>query len=160
MEYKFVAHKQLVLRSNAIPIGIALIELSAIIIFAIGFGYDESYLFGSIAVAMQTSLIWLILFIVFHNLYKEITFDELGVSTKKVQIPWESIKDYKIREVKVRGRKNLFVSEWKYLDSMLCLYGEDGKKIKFACKKEHISKMKELASGKNKAVDEIISRIV
>lgn len=155
MEYNFIAHKQFVIRSNAIPVCFALFGLLLMIIFSIGFGYDDSYLFGCIAILALTSLMWLILFIVFHNSYKKITFNELFVGTKKVKIPWESIKKYKIKQIKVRGN----VLEWKYLDSVLYLYGENGEKIWFACKKEHIAKMKELASGKSKIIDEIIGRI-
>ena len=155
MEYNFIAHKQFVIRSNAIPVGFALFGLLLMIIFSIGFGYDDSYLFGCIAILALTSLMWLILFIVFHNSYKKITFNELFVGTKKVKIPWESIKKYKIKQIKVRGN----VLEWKYLDSVLYLYGENGEKIWFACKKEHVAKMKELASGKSKIIDEIIGRI-
>ena len=159
MEYSFIAHKQLVIRSNAIPISFALFGLLLMIIFSVGFGYDDSYLFGSIAILAQTSLMWLILFISFRNSYKKITFNELCVGTKKVKIPWESIKKYKIKQIKVRGRKNVIFFEWKYLDSVLYLYGENGEKIWFACREEHIDKMKELASGKNKIIDEIIGRI-
>ena len=155
MEYNFIAHKQFVIRSNAIPVGFALFGLLLMIIFSIGFGYDDSYLFGCIAILALTSLMWLILFIVFHNSYKKITFNELFVGTKKVKIPWESIKKYRIKQIKLRGN----VVEWKYLDSVLYLYGENGEKIWFACKKEHIAKMKELASGKSKIIDEIIGRI-
>lgn len=155
MEYNFIAHKQFVIRSNAIPVGFALFGLLLMIIFSIGFGYDDSYLFGCIAILALTSLMWLILFISFRNSYKKITFNELCVGTKKVKIPWESIKKYRIKQIKLRGN----VVEWKYLDSVLYLYGENGEKIWFACKKEHIAKMKELASGKSKIIDEIIGRI-
>lgn len=157
MEYNFIAHKQFVIRSNAIPVGFALFGLLLVIIFSIGFGYDDSYLFGCIAILALTSLMWLILFIVFHNSYKKITFNELFVGTKKVKIPWESIKKYKIKQIKIRG--NVFSPAWKRLDSVLYLYGENGEKIWFACREEHIAKMKELASGKSKIIDEIIGRI-
>ena len=157
MEYSFIAHKQFVFRSNAIPISFALFGLLLMIIFSIGIGYDDSYLFGSIAILALTSLMWLILFISFRNSYKKITFNELCVGTKKVKIPWESIKKYRIKQIKVRG--NVFSPGWKHLDSVLYLYGENGEKIWFACGEEHIDKMKELASGKNKIIDEIIGRI-
>lgn len=159
MEYKFISHKQLVIRSNLIPASIAIIEFFILTIIAIGFGEEAFNIFDWILVAFQTSVIWVIAFIISHNSYRKIIFDVTGVGTKKVKIPWDEIKQYEIKEVKYRGFGKYFVvPETKYLDSMLYLYGKNGEKIKFALKKEHMEKMKEFANGKSKVVEEIANK--
>ena len=94
MKQKFIAHKGLVLFSNLFPVALVLFELTFIILspYKIGNGW--------FAFIIQFSVIWLILFIIFHNSYRTITLDFNGVRMRKIIIEWENISKYKIRKQK------------------------------------------------------------
>ncbi len=146
MKQKFIAHKGLILFSNLFPLALVLFELTFIILspFKIGSGW--------FAFIIQFSVIWLILFIIFHNSYRTIVVDLDGIKTGKILIKWENISKYKIR--KTETLKSIWHPSLKF-KPMLYIYDEAGRKIRFALDDKRIKNMLLCSQGKSIVVHKI-----
>lgn len=150
MRQKFIAHKQLVIFSNLLPLGIVMLEMLAL--FIVSFKRSIKIGWGWFGILAQFLIIWLIMFIIYHNAYRVILIDEKGIKTGRTRINWEEIQRYKTVPIKLSIRFYLPKIAFK---PMLYIYDCRGRKIRFALDKEILEKILIMSKDKSSIISQL-----
>lgn len=101
---------------------------------------------------------FLIYFAIYHRAFFTVKMDESGVSVGKRKIKWEDVEFVKLKEVSIRTRRSLLLSNKKILDSYVCVFGKNGRDIRFAANAKSYHALKTFAVKKSPQIKELLDK--
>ena len=144
---KIISHAQLIVFSFLAPAVVLLIELLPILVFPI-----KKDLFTFVFFILQYLGMWIICFAINKYAYRIIYLDDKTVTDGKIEISWECIQKYEIKEIKLFQYS---IIPTIYLKPMVFLVGNNGEKIGFSMTQKNIKQLIYFVN-KNPVINELI----